>query len=91
MPETTVAAALAFALAHKLSNTDACQFANAAAALAVSKLGSVAVDFDEVSTKFLYGSMQSTASVGLSDDLVLHKINQFRKEGKTIVFTKRLF
>jgi len=87
----TVAAALAFALAHKLSNTDACQFANAAAALAVSKLGSVAVDFDEVSTKFLYGSMQSTASVGLSDDLVLHKINQFRKEGKTIVFTNGCF
>ncbi len=44
----TVVAALAFALAHKLSITQACDFANSAAAIVVAKFGSAVATLSEI-------------------------------------------
>lgn len=44
----TVIAALSFALANKLSLSDACDFANSAAAIVVAKFGSAVATLDEI-------------------------------------------
>jgi rfaE bifunctional protein kinase chain/domain len=46
----TVVAALAFALANNLSISEACDFANSAAAVVVAKFGSAVATLDEIST-----------------------------------------
>jgi D-beta-D-heptose 7-phosphate kinase/D-beta-D-heptose 1-phosphate adenosyltransferase len=87
----TVIAALALALADGLHHDVAVRLANAAAGLAVAKVGTTAVGREEL----LHELRASTPSgkVFSDDDLegVQAALNTFRREGRRIVFTNGCF
>jgi D-beta-D-heptose 7-phosphate kinase/D-beta-D-heptose 1-phosphate adenosyltransferase len=86
-----VAAGLGFAVAHGLSLSDACVFANAVGSISVSKLGSVAVSFEEVQARYqLAGASAHHGGAALLDEVV-RILARRRESGDTIVFTNGCF
>jgi D-beta-D-heptose 7-phosphate kinase/D-beta-D-heptose 1-phosphate adenosyltransferase len=82
----TVIAALGFAVAKGESIKDAASFANAAAAVAVSRVGSVAVRFDEVE-RFL----RENHSLLNSKIVTLERLHEVLQKSKRVVFTNGCF
>lgn len=87
----TVIAALAIALADGLPHDVAVRLANAAAGLAVAKVGTTAVGREELLHE-LRASTPSGKVFGIADmDAVQAALAGFRREGRRIVFTNGCF
>ena len=87
----TVIAALAVALAEGLAHDVAVRLANAAAGLAVAKVGTTAVGREELLQE-LRASTPSGKVFALADaDGVQAALAEFRREGRRIVFTNGCF
>ena len=79
----TVIASLAFALACGLELDDACRFANFAAGVAVSKIGTAKVTLDEIE--------QTSGSKVRTPDQMAAIREQLRRQGRKVVFTNGCF
>ncbi len=88
----TVLASLGFALANGKTLADACHFANYAAAVVVAKVGSATATLSEIES-FIAATGQSEGSEIFikSWDEIAKITDQFRKNGKKIVFTNGCF
>ncbi len=86
----TVIAALAMGLGGGLAPFDACLFANAAAGVAVSKVGTAVVTLEQIARATSRSTTGSGAKV-VSRDEIAEIAEQLRRKGKRIVFTNGCF
>jgi len=91
----TVIATVAACLAAGLEMEEACRIANIAAGIVVGKLGTQPILYSELSSRVAFNRLQDQSpysAVKLAAiDAAINRINQWKSEGATIVFTNGCF
>jgi D-beta-D-heptose 7-phosphate kinase/D-beta-D-heptose 1-phosphate adenosyltransferase len=87
----TVVAALAYALLQEMSPRQAVEFANMAAGVVVGKIGSATVTIDEIEQYQSTIHRSSVTSHIKTEQQMVKLVEQFKQQGKKVVFTNGCF
>ena len=87
----TVLASLGIALAHRLDITEACEFANKAAAIVVAKIGSATATLNEIE-EYEHMLNKSQIESKIKDFTQIERISRrLKNQGRKVIFTNGCF